>query len=72
MENTFTVTPSSYQKLLKLQEGSSYSLAQLVDIAIDYYFDDCKEVEEAIKERKDDVIIPMEEVIKEAGCVRCK
>lgn len=45
-----TLTPMSYQKILKLQKNCDYTIEQMVDIAIDYYYDDCQEADEASQE----------------------
>lgn len=60
-----TLTPMAIQNLLKLQENSPYSLSQLAEIAIDYYFDECKGAEEEIKESNLTDTVPLKEVISE-------
>lgn len=74
MENKITITPRSYNLLLQMQKNTSYSLAQIADIAIDYYFEDTflPDIDlDAYLKNGEKGAIPLKTAMQKAG-IECK
>lgn len=48
MKNAIILTPMARGQLKQLKKHTPYSLSQMAEIAIDYYFDECMGSDDAI------------------------